>query len=754
MVAGSLYPLSTLVVGRHGQQQTEKFWVQGDVPVKRVELECGFRLTGSHRHPFLVMGDDGLPCWRRADDLRVGDFVAIKSGMNCWGPDIRLRNPVRRGRWNRMAIPAHLTDDLAYLIGLWTAEGSYESTGRINISTVEPELRDWLCSGPFGLLFKANTTKGSEQTLRCSSHAFLDLLVGLGAVLGTASKKVVPEKIMSAPASVVRAFLQGLFDGDGCAYHGSVMLGTTSEQLARDVQILLLNFGVVAHLRKRPPAKPTKRAPNGGNYPLWCVTMTGNEVALFASLVGFRLARKQNLISNFVGQKSLVRGIPKQGVLIAQARQQKPRRARSTYLNKPPGNIAAIASGERPLRESLQTTVDWFEQYGSSGSGVDGLRKNLQEPDLCWLKVKSITDDQAFTVDFVLGGDHSFIANGVVSHNTPFHGEDLYGDLSKNSQYEHQKFPAIREDGTALWPERYDLKRLAAKREEIGSIRFTREFLAEPIADDMSLFPGSLFRGEPTEQPTLTLGMPYKFWKDMGVQIFMGVDFAMSSTVQADYTVIFTMGLDSQGNRWIIDIQRERGMAYQDQLSLINKIGKQYQAGLIFLESNQMQRIFGDELIRTTDLPVKKFVTGVQKNSLDKGVPSLRVLLENKKFRIPRGDRHSVEMTDIWINEMRSFTWADGKLQGVGAHDDLVMACWICDQAVKQGAFGFSFGDDDERGSLEETLKEQTAKDPDEEDDEDGKVSDETKSKASGNLVDGALDRKLPPGLDFGGGGW
>jgi hypothetical protein len=141
-------------------------------------------------------------------------------------------------------------------------------------------------------------------------------------------------------------------------------------------------------------------------------------------------------------------------------------------------------------------------------------------------------------------------------------------------------------------------------------------------------------------------------------------------------------------------MQREKGLAFQDQLSLINTVARRYDPALIFLEDNQMQRIFGDELIRTSDLPIKKFTTGVQKNSLDKGVPSLRVLLENKKVRIPRGDKRSVEMTDLWIDEMRGFTWVDGKLQSVEAHDDTVMAFWICDQAIRQGGFEFTFGDE------------------------------------------------------------
>ena len=288
----------------------------------------------------------------------------------------------------------------------------------------------------------------------------------------------------------------------------------------------------------------------------------------------------------------------------------------------------------------------------------------------------------------------------IIAVGTPFHSQDLYASLAANSEYKFAVFPAEsapeRPQNRALWAARYPLATLAAKRREVGPIRYAREFLCQPVADDMSLFPERLFRGQPTEQLTLTLGMSGDFWKQAGIQVFMGVDFAMSSSVQADYTVIWTMGRDKQGNRWIIDIRREKGLAYQDQMSLINEVAREYSPGLIFLEANQMQRIFGDELIRLSDLPIRKFTTGTNKNSLDRGVPSLRVLLENGKFRIPRGDKRSVDLTGVWIEEMRSFTWHNGKLQSVGGHDDTVLACWICDQAIRAGAFDFSFGDEAE----------------------------------------------------------
>jgi len=287
----------------------------------------------------------------------------------------------------------------------------------------------------------------------------------------------------------------------------------------------------------------------------------------------------------------------------------------------------------------------------------------------------------------------------IIVVGTPFHINDLYGELQKNKQYVFKMYPAESNPGeianNILWPDRYSLERLLTKKDEIGLIRYGREFLVSPISDEMSLFPISLFRGNPVEQFSLKLGMPLQFWLDKGIVPYAGVDFAISSTVQADYTVIIILGLDNFGNRWLIDMFRKKGLPYREQQSEINRMGRIYDPGLMTLEANQMQRIFGDELIRETDLPIYKFVTTAQnKNSLEFGVPELRVLFENGKFRIPRGDAHSIELTDILIDEFRSMTFLDGRVQSVGQHDDTVLACWLCNQAIKRGAFGFSFGDD------------------------------------------------------------
>jgi hypothetical protein len=283
----------------------------------------------------------------------------------------------------------------------------------------------------------------------------------------------------------------------------------------------------------------------------------------------------------------------------------------------------------------------------------------------------------------------------IIVVGTPFHAADLYGMLEKNPEYETRRYPAVQPDGKALWPERYDEESLARKKREIGSIAFTREFGCQAVSDEMSLFPRGLFQGPPVEQYRVKLGMPYAFWEQAGVTIYMGVDLAISSNVGADFFVIFVIGVDSRGNRWIVDIFRKKGLAYQKQLSYINGMARKYEPALILIESNQMQKIYSDELIRLSDLPIKDYTTGTEKHMLDKGVPGLRILAENGKFRIPRGDQSSVERTDVWITEMNGFTIQDGRVVSVTEHDDTGMACWLANTAVRLGGFNFSMGDED-----------------------------------------------------------
>lgn len=282
----------------------------------------------------------------------------------------------------------------------------------------------------------------------------------------------------------------------------------------------------------------------------------------------------------------------------------------------------------------------------------------------------------------------------MVVVGTPQSARDLLvGNLRTNPAYNYVVFPG-EVNGEPTWAERLSREWLDDRKAEIGNVRYAREILCQPVADTSSLFPLALFQGEPVEQYGVSLGMPREHWAASGMSIYQACDLAMSQEVGSDYTVIITIGIDAHQNIWIIDIQRVRGMPFEQQKALIAQMGHKYQPTAIVIESNQAQRFMADELIRTTNLPVVRFTTTAAKHSLEHGLPSMKLMFENRKLRLPRGDAASIEMTDILTDEFNNFTFLGGKAVSVGEHDDVAMALWIALQGPKMSAFSVSFGND------------------------------------------------------------
>ena len=290
---------------------------------------------------------------------------------------------------------------------------------------------------------------------------------------------------------------------------------------------------------------------------------------------------------------------------------------------------------------------------------------------------------------------------------TPFHISDLYGWFRDNPKWVFRRFPGIitNKDGSqrAMFPWRWTLERLLDKKEEVGSVSFAREILCEPITDDIAIFPSYLW--PPCRDKNLTLRPTRADLDARGLSVFMGVDIARSASVGTDFFVIFVVGRDHHGNRYLIDIRKWKGLSFNDQLKQIELAHRQYVADLVFIESNAMQQVWSDELRRTTDVPIKEFVTlATNKYPLDKGVPSLRILLENQKMILPIGDEYSRKVVAEFEREAQQFGYIDGKLQGIGAHDDQVMAWWFAEEAAKRGGFSFSMGDDEDDEAMNEMM--------------------------------------------------
>lgn len=113
----------------------------------------------------------------------------------------------------------------------------------------------------------------------------------------------------------------------------------------------------------------------------------------------------------------------------------------------------------------------------------------------------------------------------VILH-TRWHSNDLQGYFKKNrsEDYHFISFPAIKENGEQLWPEKYTIEKLEKKRENIGERLFQSIFQQKPIDDSSNFFDLNKFHWcAPPEELT-------------PIQMCRGWDVASSDPGKNDFT--------------------------------------------------------------------------------------------------------------------------------------------------------------------------------------------------------------------------
>lgn len=292
---------------------------------------------------------------------------------------------------------------------------------------------------------------------------------------------------------------------------------------------------------------------------------------------------------------------------------------------------------------------------------------------------------------------HSVIMNmppkngSVAVVGTPFHTNDLYGDLKVKDGWICAEYPAIFPDGTILWPWLFDYKDIMEKQQTQGSIIFARENLCRAVSNESSLFPYEIINKAFEGMQHFTMGNNNYGYSQKFVRIVCGWDIARSANVGADYSVWTTIGVDERGHYWILNIRREKGKTFHEQIAIAKQLHANFNYDLMIIENNQMQQLFVDGAIEE-NIPAEGHTTGVAKYSLETGIPSLVVIFEQSRIHIPIGNKPSKEIADMLAQELNSMAWTDEGLQGVGNHDDMVMSLLMAIIAARKGDnFRWSF---------------------------------------------------------------
>ena len=368
-------------------------------PVVRLTLRSGRAVSATQNHPLRVLNDRGFIVWRKAGRIAKGDVV-VSAAFGAV----------------EAATGDGLSEDEATLLGYLIAEGSLGGRNAIRFTNWDPEV-----SGEFTTLMQ----DVFGATVKCyynKEYAVHDTVLrtrlaeeyGLDYV--NAAGKRVPSRVRTAGHKAQRAFLSALFEGDGWIDPTSTVgLGTASEHLAREVQLLLYGFGI--------PATVSRTWNNKYERYYWTVTVNPSVTHRFLAEVGFRSARRRHQVEqNFrpSPRDPQFENVPHLAALVRDLRDEC---GGDRQFDRIVGDLFRADMDLACSRHRLASIVDWFaarpEQLGPGSAAIVEYLRFLATSRYTYEEVVAVEDGGLQpTFDVMLPQTHSFLANGILSHNT------------------------------------------------------------------------------------------------------------------------------------------------------------------------------------------------------------------------------------------------------------------------------------------------------------------------------------------------
>jgi DNA polymerase III subunit alpha len=393
-----------------------------------VRLRSGRTLTATGNHPLYTFGK-----WKTIDQLAVGERVAVAR---------TLPEPQQPS-----ALPEHHAALLGYLI----AEGNLcHPHGLYLYSKNEDELAD---------MTRLAEKTANARISRCETKAATALYIGqqhqrqraelrelcrsLGMLGNTATQKCIPAPLHTLPQSTLAILLGKMWQGDGCVSvkNAQTYYATSSEQLAHDVQHLLLRFSIQSTLH-------TKQFRYRGTHKTgYTIVVSGREHLLhFARSIGAHLiGTKKELLTTLLSQSEA-----------AYAHTAFPARGTADTIPAPilslvrlemaragvaPTTLAAtVGIAPRLLHADTKKRGYRRELIGAIGAQLSSpLLTAFAESDLFWDEIQHIEPaGTRMTYDLSVPPHHNFLANDIITHNS--HAAS-YGKVAYQTAYMKAHYP-------------------------------------------------------------------------------------------------------------------------------------------------------------------------------------------------------------------------------------------------------------------------------------------------------------------------
>lgn len=382
----------------------------------RITLESGEQCDVSKDHIFYGAAGRDAPNWVNVSDLVVGDFLAVPSDYSIYKENFKYS---RRGYLLGFAAgDGCLTDCGLHADGsrkiLLDISGGLDDIDHLEFVRNEM-IKEFQYEIP-DIKFDFYGNPHIQCKAKCVANEFSDVL----PISESKENLEIPDSIVNNKF-LLKSYLSGLFDADGSVdTHGgsgvSIELTSISEKLIRQVQQILLFFGIRSNVSNR---KLEDKVINGRfqqavrDY-IWRLRIYNDNARLFDSIIGFGLKRK--FVPMDISYEEIMHHntndlIPVRHLLYKTAKEKG--FSVSKFKNQYGVDKWNIENKCEITRSKLLNIVHELKL-----DREHELAKLCYDNKVLWKKIISIEEVEGGDFqDIEVENHHSYVGSGIISHN-------------------------------------------------------------------------------------------------------------------------------------------------------------------------------------------------------------------------------------------------------------------------------------------------------------------------------------------------
>lgn len=426
----------------YGYKNPSKVWKFDNKKCMEVSTSLGYPVVATKNHPFLVLNPDTFEMyWKQADDLHLGDLIAINKNIPEYKGIVDLTSHrdlvdslcLERDD-DRVVLPTEMTKELARLLGYLIAEGDLTDNYTTYFSNSNPIIFEDYIRCLKSCFFDVNVSISESDNLegygkgnvkkkmyiaKTNSVRVRRFLYCLGVDYVKARHKKIPEAILCSPQDISAEFLKGFVEGDGCFSKKErddnsslqvLIFSSFAKQLLVDIQNLLLSFGIISTYSERSQK----------------VMISGKSLDDYAKKIGFLFKGKDEYDWSKTYFTSKRESMPELHKALKSIRSILG--MKRAWKNKKRYSVGFKHNGCGCTHIRWEHIHAWWSDVNEQIKEIDidvyTRLKLFVETEFLWKPVTSIVDAGNRTVidpSFVGEGlplDHAFITGGIVTHNS------------------------------------------------------------------------------------------------------------------------------------------------------------------------------------------------------------------------------------------------------------------------------------------------------------------------------------------------